>query len=1293
MALPDEPKNQDFPPPLINQLSDTQLLDNFKQDPTVVARDLIKQPDQLRRFWRLLETNFSKDQLLVNAYDKTQNILGKIPPIPQPQTMVTPESGVPPLRTAEELIPPETKGAPKNDLGPENAKGIEKWMNGIKPGFYQWWQEKYQKNQQVLKNINQAYAASQNEAAVYQHQFTHGFLEYLSMYKGGLAGFYLSQGAHEMLFSALGPVGEALAGLHQKDLQWKIAWMKNPLNANALYYWLNVVPEEQAFRLLYLPARAAWAILAHGGAPLISKVTYKDYEYDPHTGPREVTKTGNFFSPTLKLSQAAHALGNALDKITGTRLSHEDFLNSVNLLKKVKTKDEFWQTYRDTKNLLDEHDGFYRYFFDKKRKSLRAVADLPFWERQKFGVKGTLRAISRNALRNGSRRLKSTSRDPISYLAALIIGTIFDLTIGMALNVLRVAAGKVINTIPGVNALRVQTLEFLSRSKLLNSLRIGGTTVGQFGRALISPTSFSSGYVGAGAGGWVANALGLPVLPGQIIGGGIGYGLGAFYKNALNLANMGIFDPYGRLNPVGWTKQYQAFRGADVWRLDEGGKAWSEQMIKDNYMKGWKPGPINKFANWLYDHPYRRLPLNGFVVADLGVKLLGWNPWVAYPSLMFTDWAWQTRATWGKTLARILTQPNWTIFGKEFVNHFSFQNSNAFAFRVRGFFGRAFYVGDAYSSALLERPWLNSLKNVLGKIRPFTQNFINPGFALGFGLVPFLSGFMPTPLAYFVGPVGGSIAWTTGTLMLEKMGIAAIPQLNAWAWSGYMIGSLLEFAFPNFFPPGFGNAMVLITPGVGLVLKAFGLSFSGIFISALSAIGTAIPALSALTGVAIGAIGAWATVMSVALVAGLTIFFAYTIYAGFWVPMIQEEFAQPESSNFSIKGNCTEVSPNKYRCCSNFNVTENIFNAWNYLDHETDLADGSKLTIDLTDPHTHLTASRDSKSLNYRGDLSLTYNTYNSQPSLLNFDEYTIHYVSSVPIINTGATTAFDTYLSTPNKILTNLFDLMSTNSSVVRTRKPFWDILVALAEEEGKTEHLLAEYRAQLKLLEAQQDLVYDLIDKIEKGDLDGAFKIAEAYFKKEPMGGDPCPEGSDCPEEKQQLKDLYDSWQPIVQRYIDRIKIYQGQTDPDLTAFLEQLKKEFETLDQQIEALNQIIGIIEEINLTDQETEDILKFEKDGKFLNFPNLSLEEREAIWKLLEDNFPEVFDRDKEFYFIPASTDYGVCVDVDYCRVLDPANPPVCPAGVPQTICSTVSYSPTALTETAFAKACTTFTPQ
>lgn len=416
--------------------------------------------------------------------------------------------------------------------------------------------------------------------------------------------------------------------------------------------------------------------------------------------------------------------------------------------------------------------------------------------------------------------------------------------------------------------------------------------------------------------------------------------------------------------------------------------------------------------------------------------------------------------------------------------------------------------------------------------------------------------------------------------------------------------------------------------------------------------------------------------------------------------MIQEYFAKPESSNFSIKGNCTEVAPNKYRCCSNFTVTENIFNAWNYLDHETDLADGSKLTIDLTyspvnKSPDNMSVSRDSKKLAYNQDISYTVENAGkpnqNKPSLLETNQYTIN-SNQNQIINAPAPTAFDTYLSTPDKILTNLFDLMSSNSSVVRTRKPFWDILVALAQEEGKTAHLLAEYEAQLELLKAQRDLVEDLIEKVEEGDLGGALQTAETYYKKEPMGDDPCPEDSDCPEEKQGLKDLYDSWQPTVQRYIDKIKLYQGQTDPDLTAFLEQLQSELEALDQQIEALNQIIGIIEEIKLTDQEIEDILKYEKMG-FLNFSNFSLEDREAIWKLLEDNFPEVFDRDKEFYFIPASTDYQVCVDVDYCRAIDPANPPVCPAGVPQTICSTISYSPTALTETAFAKACTTFTPQ
>jgi len=247
---------------------------------------------------------------------------------------------------------------------------------------------------------------------------------------------------------------------------------------------------------------------------------------------------------------------------------------------------------------------------------------------------------------------------------------------------------------------------------------------------------------------------------------------------------------------------------------------------------------------------------------------------------------------------------------------------------------------------------------------------------------------------------------------------------------------------------------------------------------------------------------------------------------------------------------------------------------------------------------------------------------------------------------------------------------------------KPFFDILTQLAKEHNGTKHLIAEYEASLTLMKEQKKLVNDLIPFIEDGNLTKALESANKYLpppdSRNPLAPNPCPDPAQCPEEKQGLKKLYDSWESTVKLYIDTITNYQNQTTPDLDGFLAQLKQESEGLKQQIDLLPKIIDQMKEIqkNMTDADAALIL--DPDFSFYNF-------NDEVWRLLSTYFPKVFNINNTSYYISKGTNYRVCINMTYDGQL-PAEP--------QTVCSTISYDPSFWTpNTGFAKSCTTFTPQ
>jgi len=1130
-----------------------------------------------------------------------------------------------------EYKPFEEAGKKRNSINETNKEAIKSWLNRLKPGFFEYLEQK-----KYIGGLS-AYA------------FSRHLWDYLTLYKGELIGFYLGEASWELLFSALGPIGNMMRAAYFKNYSWKMAWQKNLLNPNSIYYYMQALPTRAAFDAIKYPGRAAFAILQKGGAPLLTRVFVPEEKYDPVKGEWvEKVKEEVVFGPLHKAIQASHIAADTLDKAAGTlslTQTNQELSHALTNLKNAKT-------------------------FSEKQEARWAVNDL---------VKKIDSTIFKRILGNAARRLRSTERDPLSFLVSLIGGAIWDLSAGLVLNLIRKTATTALNLIPGFITLRAQIMEFFTSNRWLNTANIGGITTQSFFRGVFSPTTVSSGYLGYSLAG--SSPLLQAVLTPTFAG------LGAFYNIGLKMA----------ANPqlINWLNAYDDL----VLKATDPGSSIAEQnyyrtQLDKNFLSvdpkisssGFGPGTLTRFAgwlnrNWLAGLAARSLMLNLLPANVLASEFLGLplSTWANY--LPAIDYFWQIKGKLFEKFIQKWTQPTWNILGRQvltpYFRVFSLQNPASIAFRVRGFFGNWFYERSFGTDVLVQRRWFSFFNR---NVKPFAQNAFNPGFFMGFGFSQLLiAGGMNPVLAYVVGPLAGSLTWNAAAFALEKtfgMRIASMAKINAWGWTGYIVGSIAQLIFPAL-PSWFGLASALAFPAVGMLFSALNISLSSLLASIIAPIYTAITGLTLSTTAFAGWMAAWSTAMAVGSIAALTVFFAYSVFAGFWVPMIQEGTAGPQSSNFSINTNVQEIAPNKFRTCSSFNLSNNVFNSLYFLEHKTDISQAPNISVDLTDPTKTTSASRQSNQLTY-SDVGVSLQLDALTPS-----QYAINYDPSSPIIYGGALVnpVVLTYLSSPDKNRQNLFDLMRQNSSIVFSFNPFFDILKQLAEEHGQTKHLVAEYEAQLDLMKEQKKLMDDLIPLIKNSNLTTALSTANGYLDNNPLN-DPCPDPAQtCPEEKQTLKQLYDSWENLVNRYSSTVNLYINQTDPQLDNFLASLEQEQEGLKQQIGFFPDIINQMENIQskLTDEEAQLILS----TNFLSFSNLTPEQQETIYQLLEKYFKDVFDRSHKFYFIPQGTNYQVCLDMDYSG----------PAGVEQTVCSTISYTPSVWgPNTAFAKSCTTFTP-
>ncbi|MBU2052200.1 hypothetical protein KKH13_03295, partial [Patescibacteria group bacterium] len=606
----------------------------------------------------------------------------------------------------QQQVPPEYKpfeeaGEKRNPINETNAQAIKDWLNNLKPKFIEYLAKKTAVNQQRLvqsgENMAQAYRAfmaQEQAAAESAYGFSQHLWNYLTLYRGEIVGHYLDEAAWEVIFSAMGPVGNMMRMAYQKNITWKMAWMKNILNPNAIYYYVNALPAQAAFDVLKYPGRAVFAILEAGGAPLLSKVHVPEWHYDKLQGRwTQEVKQKVVFAPLFRAIQTSHALADHLDKTNGLSYDKKRFNSWLEETNNTFTEAYFNHDKNKLKQLLKKYDG----------------------------------NIFRHALANTASRLRSTERDPLSYLVALIGGLIWDFSLGLILNTLRLGITRAIGVIPGINALRGQLIKFFTSNSWLQTASMGRVTGSTFLKGTFSTTTASSTYGGAWLGTQIAKILGIPALPAQIIGGGLGAIAGSIYTTSLKLANIPA--------AINWTQTYQDLRmAANSQTL---ARAYAQELLDQGYIRGgrglltkgygleplsFRPGPMMNLASWLNRNWLVRLPINGFVLKDillrvlppefLGVKILGIPLGGIVNWLPAIDYLWQIKGG----LLRTLTQPSFKLFGKTFVTPYyrflSLQNPSSFLSKVAQslrFQWLKIGYGEPAGFLYQERPWLKGI--------------------------------------------------------------------------------------------------------------------------------------------------------------------------------------------------------------------------------------------------------------------------------------------------------------------------------------------------------------------------------------------------------------------------------------------------------------------------------------------------------------------------------------------------------------------------------------------------------
>jgi len=1209
-----------------------------------------------------------------------------------------------------------------NNINWKNAQDIEDWLNNLKSGFHDYLSE----HPEALR------------AAAYSQGFAQHLWDYLSLYRGQIVSHILSEASWELIFSALGPIGNTMRYAYHKDISWKQAWLQNPLNPNAYYYYFQSLPTRKAFEVLQYPMKAGYAILAHGGAPLIKKIYYQQ-DISGKTGWHKQTKSQYVFTPTWTASLVGHKLADNLDKLSGF---------PTDTFRPSDRQPSPWEKYVDTKNTniksaqkkIQLAKNKFKWGLDDAARK-KAQLELKKANKNLQSILNHydgsyLQAIFRKGLSNTARRLRQTQRDPLSYLLALAGGTIWDLAATILIRPITAALNKAINYIPGLSNLKAATAEFFTSNRWLSSARIAGITTSSFVKGTVSPFTVSSAYLGtqyaatlADFIGQITGNLGLASaikLPLQITLGATWGGVGAFYNISLQMAT----NPRYKATLVNWLTGYQKhYSILNNPKATLAQKNLARAWIKDNFIRGLKsgpftskPGPFTKFAGFLNKNWLLRLPLNGFAARHfiqnylpdpiLNIDILGIPLGTIVNWLPAIDYLWQIKGNLAHFLAKKWTLRTWRIFGKSFASPhwrlFSLQNPHSWFGKI---YSKYIYpswlkiakvplvdsapIGQGVFS--IDKPWLRETKL-------FSRNFFNPGFFLGFSLVPWLSSLgLPGITPYLLAPVVGSLSWNAAARIAQSIwgskGIT-MAKISASGWAGYFISTLTGLAIFGFNIPLWYQLMwTLGLPIINIGLASFGLSWSGILAKIIAPVASLFTSAPVAVATVTATISGWATAFSILGTAGISLTAVIVLYSGFYQPLMAEFRAQPQSSHFLINSACQQTSPNHYQCCASFNVTQDLLNLDNFLILKMNFKNTS-LYIALNDPGSTTQAQRTlanqpSTDLDYTDNSSLNNNQY----SILLPTPLT---PNDPPCIGLSCTTDELTgKLSTPFDKKDTLYGHLADHPQLIKSLTLYLEKLSSLAKEHNQNSVLIPQLETELDFIKAQKKVVDNLVDVIKNSLTKNPTYIYNHLYQANQSLAD---SKSDNP-----IKDLdnplYSSWEQLISDYQTSLQSPQTQAqklisqDPSssnysqglliLTNDLQSQLTDFETtsssLQTQINTLSGKDGLIQQLkdikqSLTFSEIQFLL--EKD--IFNYESLSPNDQFVLQDILNKYFESFINPSQVAYYVPKNTNYQLCAQAEY------KGPP----GEPQTICSTIyAQQSSTVYGSAFAKHCQTFTPQ
>jgi len=1221
-----------------------------------VRQQLPLRADKPQRLDQLLKGT----SLIIRDYGKA-----RLKPRPQPQVVTEPEP--PPVKAKDfvkakaEPIPPPVpvEKQIKQDLSQHQDK-LTNYLNSLGPGFFD-------------------HLASK-DVKVRTTMFGQSIWNYLKLYRGGLANFYLHQGTLEFLYSLLGPVGNILRAIESKNMKFKTSWLKNPLNASSLLYYLKTLPEHGAFNIMALPARATFGVLARGGAPLLSTIHY----YDDRRG-KQVKKT--VLTPLLATSQFSHSLAGGLDKLSGLAFNRKKFANfeafthhrfnqafkTLTKAKKSKNKQEIKKAKKEIRSLLFKHDG------------------------------GFFKGIFKKGLRNTARRLRQTQDDPFTFIFRLFGGFALDISLGLAVSLVGSVLGTIINFIPGVNILKARLIRFFNSSRWLTTSRIAGTTGYQFVRGVFSTTTLASGYIGYQLGSLLFPELTLATGINPVGGAfaSIFSGFGAFYRISLNQARIGPgFNSLGLpATPVSWVQHFQELTAvANHPQLPLSINQNAAAQIEQLYIRGFKPGPITRFTNFLYKNWWLRPPVNGLAVGYLLApwlqELLGWTPTTSLLSFAAADWFWQVKGDLFNTLAKKWFQPRWRFLNTSFISPhyklFSLKNPSSYVSRINARFIQPTWLRIAYGRPAgyiyLERPWFRFAKNAakyakdaLSRIQPYFRTFFNPGFFAGFALIQPLiaSGWSPL-LSTFMGPIAGSAAF----LLLSRFvsGKTAVPMtsFNSLAWittfmgAGIqLIGSFFGISFPAWWMPlwGFGIPTLLaffpaITSAITSAVGAIGAAVSNAVISGLVYLfgAGALPAYMALAGVAY--------ILGMATLVGVGIFALITITSSLWTP-ISEISAGPLSACFAIEttSDTVTLTPGETtKVCTTINTPQDRLFKKSYIGFSATLPtwlfelDLSSIAVTRQTINPPLTQSLSRRLPDPTRQFTWPDQLDNHQFSLVSWPDPLYEFRDRV------LTLALATPIGPEN-----IFSLQNQYPSLASSAQPYINYLVRIQQSTDRQQtiqYLLTELEARITIIKHQIKYLKTIVADLKKASTNSNINnqishlnaasshISEALTEGPVAPSIDCPPSDpECIKHKTQIIFIYSGWKNIFQQLNNEVLSLISQLTAlsglpaDTLPFITQRDQLNETILNLFQAAEQILAQFklqqEQLESDKQDIEDLdanLPYLDLFTQLNLQNLTPELEAQIQAALQAIF-DIFSQD--FYFMPAGTLYEICYDITF----------------------------------------------